>query len=203
MIYLWITISQLFVCLPFLELTTFEQQVCSTRIGYANALLLGINSFKKETWPLWTAHIKQNSSEASIRTTTERFTQLLLNLVNLRDSVLEKSWKKVYSRTTTKSVPLLQPEHEFCQQNGSERGEVQYWYPNEKMLVVLVCFSNGYCWWSSFVSVMDIVLQGVWLLYHSNKYEGDESLPFPAFRRDVVSAIFWNIQKNADYPWVM
>ena len=46
------------------------------------------------------------------------------------------------------------------------------------------------CWWSSFVSVMDIVLQGVCLLYHSNKYEGDESLPFPAFRRDVVSAIF-------------
>ena len=85
MIYLWITISQLFVCLPFLELTTFEQQVCSTKIGYANALLLGINSFKKETWPLCTAHIKQNSGEASIRTTTVRFTQLLLNLVNLRD----------------------------------------------------------------------------------------------------------------------
>ena len=50
---------------------------------------------------------------------------------------------------------------------------------------------------------MDIVLQGVRLLYHSNKYEGDGSLPFPAFRRDVVSAIFWNIQKKADYPRVM
>ena len=85
MIYLWKTISQLFVCSPFLELTTFEQQVCSTKIRYENALFLGINSFKKETWPLWTAHIEQKSSEASIRTTTVQFTQLLLNLVKLRD----------------------------------------------------------------------------------------------------------------------
>ena len=31
-----VTISYLFVCLPTLELTKFEQQVCSTKIGYAN-----------------------------------------------------------------------------------------------------------------------------------------------------------------------
>ena len=40
-------ISHLFVCLPTLELTTFEQQVCSTRIGYANGLLLRTQSTKK------------------------------------------------------------------------------------------------------------------------------------------------------------
>ena len=45
--YLWITISHLFACLPTLELTTFEQQVCSTKIGYSNALSLGINICKK------------------------------------------------------------------------------------------------------------------------------------------------------------
>ena len=32
--------------------------------------------------------------------------------------------KKKNSRTTTKSGPLLQPEHGFCQQNGPERGQV-------------------------------------------------------------------------------
>ena len=32
--------------------------------------------------------------------------------------------KKKNSRTTTKSVPLLQPEHGFCQQNGPERDQV-------------------------------------------------------------------------------
>ena len=46
-IYLLINISHLFVCLPTLELTLFEQQVCSTTIGYANALSLRTNSSKK------------------------------------------------------------------------------------------------------------------------------------------------------------
>ena len=47
LIYLWISISHAFVCLPTLELTTFEQQVRSTRKGYTNALSLGTNSCKK------------------------------------------------------------------------------------------------------------------------------------------------------------
>ena len=90
--------------------------------------------------------------------------------------MLEQSWKKVYSRTTTKSIPLLQPEHGFCQQNGPERHQVQDWYPNEKW------------WWSTFVWMVDVFLQCVWVLYHINKVEGDESLPLVAFWRDVVNA---------------
>ena len=46
-LYLWITFSNLFVCLPSLELTTFEQQVCSKKVGDTNALSLGTNSCKK------------------------------------------------------------------------------------------------------------------------------------------------------------
>ena len=34
------------------------------------------------------------------------------------------------------------PEHGFCQQNGPERGQVQDWYPNEKMMVVFVCLNR-------------------------------------------------------------
>ena len=52
--------------------------------------------------------------------------------------MLEQSQKKLYSTTTAKSIPLLQPEHGFCQQNGLECGQVQDWYPNEKMVVVPV-----------------------------------------------------------------
>ena len=55
--------------------------------------------------------------------------------------MLEQSWKKVYSRTTTKSILLLQPKHGFFPQNGPERGQVQDWYPNEKMMVVPVCLN--------------------------------------------------------------
>ena len=46
--------------------------------------------------------------------------------------MLGQSWKKVYSRATTKSIELLQPEHGFCQQNGLECGQVQDKYSNEK-----------------------------------------------------------------------
>ena len=41
-----------------------------------------------------------------------------------RFSVLEKSSKKISSRTATQSVPLFKPEHGFCQQNGPERGQI-------------------------------------------------------------------------------
>ena len=58
--------------------------------------------------------------------------------------MLEQSLKKVYSRTTTKSIPLLQPEHGFCHQNRPEHGHVQDWYPNENMVMVTVCL-NGRC----------------------------------------------------------
>ena len=55
--------SHAFVCLPTLELTTFEQQVCSTKIGYANGLLLGTNSRqKRNVETLESAHQAKKSS---------------------------------------------------------------------------------------------------------------------------------------------
>ena len=54
-------------------------------------------------------------------------------------------WKEVYSRTTTKSIPLLQPEHRFRQKNGPELGQLQDWYPNEKMVVVPVSLNGSCC----------------------------------------------------------
>ena len=45
-------------------------------------------------------------------------------------------------------------------------------------------------WCSPFVWMVDVVLQGSWVLYRVNKDEGDESLLFLVFRRYVVNAIF-------------
>ena len=68
-----------------------------------------------------------------------------MNLVNLRDFLgVAAKLKEIYSRATTKSNPLLQPEHGFCQQNGLERGQLQDWCPDEKMVVTPVCL-NGRC----------------------------------------------------------
>ena len=50
--------------------------------------------------------------------------------------------------------------------------------------------------WSSFVWVINIVLQGTWVLYRINKDEGDESLPLLAFQWHVVNAIFLKYSKE-------
>ena len=110
--------------------------------------------------------------------------------------MLQQSWKKVHSRTTTKLNPLLQPQHGFCQQNGPECGQLQDWCPDEKM------------WWSPFIWMVD-VLQGARIFYRINKDEGDESLPLLVFWRHISMQFSWNIQKrqiilepcrNSNYP---
>ena len=92
--------------------------------------------------------------------------------------MLEQSWKKIYSKTLTKLVQLLQPEHGFCQQNARQN-VAKYWYPNEKMVVFPpICF------------LVDVVLYGAWVLYRIKKDQRDESLPVLVFHRHVVNAIF-------------
>ena len=44
--------------------------------------------------------------------------------------------------------------------------------------------------------MVDVVLQGVWILYRINKDEVDVSLPLLAFRRDVVNATFLKYSKE-------
>ena len=44
--------------------------------------------------------------------------------------------------------------------------------------------------------MVDVVLQGVWVLYHVNKDEGDESQALLAFRRDFVNATFLKYSKE-------
>ena len=87
---------------------------------------------------------------------------------------------------TTKSIPLLQQEHGFCQQNALERGQVQDWYLNEKIVVLLVCL-NGRCCSSG---CMGNASTKISKLTNINKDEGDESLPLLTFRRHVANAIF-------------
>ena len=68
-----------------------------------------------------------------------------MNLANLKDfpGVAIKLKESIFKKTTI-SNPLLQPEHGFCQQNRPEHGQLQDWYPDEKMVVVHVFF-NGRC----------------------------------------------------------
>ena len=47
--------------------------------------------------------------------------------------------------------------------------------------------------------MVDVVLQGVRVLYRINEDEGDKPLPLLGFRRDVVNAIFLK-NSEAHYP---
>ena len=49
--------------------------------------------------------------------------------------------------------------------------------------------------------MVDVVLQGVQVLYCINKDEGDESLPLLAFRRYVVNVIFLKYSKEGRLFW--
>ena len=78
---------------------------------------------------------------------------------------------------------MLQPQHGFGQRNGSECGQVQDWYPNEKMVVILICLNGIYMMNGIYMLYLHqgVVLQGVWVLYRINKDEGDETQPLLAF----------------------
>ena len=45
-------------------------------------------------------------------------------------------------KIVTRSLEFL---HGFCQQIRLEHGQVQDWYPNEKMVVVLVSLNDRWC----------------------------------------------------------
>ena len=94
---LWITISHIFVCLPTLELTTFEQQVRSAKTGYGNSLSLGKNRGKKRNVAtLNNAHQAKNIVQLwqwLVWITTEQCTLLFLNFLNLRN--LFSIWAKL------------------------------------------------------------------------------------------------------------
>ena len=106
----------------------------ATEMYYANSLLLEETAAKKRNvTTMNSAHqAKQQCNFDS-------------NWLELQQVTKRQSWKKVYSRATTKSTPQVQPEHWFCQMNGPERGQVQNWYPNEKMVVVPVCLNGRSC----------------------------------------------------------
>ena len=118
-----------FVYLPTLKLTTFEQHVCSTKIGYVNAPSLRVNNCKKKKWmwPLWTAHIKQKKQcQMTVLGQNNSSAIYIASSESCEPKRCARCWNKVeifiyiyiyiyiYNQTT-KPVPLLQLEHGFYQ----------------------------------------------------------------------------------------
>ena len=148
MFYIYLlTISHIFVYLPSLEFTTFEQQVWSTKMGYGNALSLAINSWKKRNVAVLTAQLKQKSS-VSLTVVGLNDSRSVYNIVfseSCEPKRFVRCGKKI-ERTTTKSISPLQPEHGFYWEKGPEHGQV------------LIGIRMKKWWWSSFLWMVDVVL---------------------------------------------
>ena len=59
----------------------------------------------------------------------------LRNLFGVRTKL-----RKIFSRTATNSVPLYNQKMAFV--NRMDQNVAKYWYPNEEMVVVLVCLNS-------------------------------------------------------------
>ena len=146
--HIFMTISHFFVCRTTLKSTTLEQQVCSrTQMHYNWQQTV---SKEKNVATLYITHYAITQKTAQlwqwlVRTITGQFTQVLLNLVNLRDFLcvgtklkesIFKNNNQINSNVTTRTWVLST--------EWPERGQLQDWYPKEKMEVVPVCL-NGRC----------------------------------------------------------
>ena len=153
MIHLSITISHLFVCLTTLKLATFEPQVFSRKVSYANALSLGTNSCKKKK-RIFSANIDQRTSSKKamllsqllVRTISGQLTKLYLNLVNLSDlfgvgrklkESVFKNNNQINSTVTTKSWVLST--------EWTRTWPKKYKKCDKKMVVVPICLNSRCC----------------------------------------------------------
>ena len=163
--------SHAFVCLPTLESTTFEQQLCSAKLGYANALLLGTSSWKKGMW-----HTSSKKSSAT------------LTVVGLNDkraayiASSKFSEPKRFVRRLNKFEGKYIQEQQLNQFHCYNLNRIFFQRMDQSVSKYKTGIRMKKWWWSPFaymvdVLMLDVVLQNAWVLFHINKDEVDESLP--------------------------
>ena len=129
-----------------------------------------------------------------VRTTAGRFAELLLNLANLTEtcSALEKIERKYIYK---------QKSNQFHCYNQSMSLVKRM---DQKVAKHRIGISMKKWWWYPFVWMVDIVLQGVWVLHCIKWDKGDECLPLWLFEEMLSMQFFWNIQRkvcrNSKYP---
>ena len=192
----YFTFFRLFVCSPTLVLTTYEQEVCSRKIVYANILSSEINTCKKRNVATLNsaAHDQQKCCVTCVAGQNDSRALSIASSVscqpnrnlfdvgaNLKESIF-KSNNQINSTVTTRTWVLTK--------NGSERGQTQDRYPNKKIMVVPVCLNCRCC--SSVCA--GIVLTKIKAM----------SLYLFWLSEEMLSMKFcWNIQRKTNYPRAM
>ena len=101
-----------------------------------------------------------------VRLTAGQFTQLLLNLVNIRDLFgVGTKLKEIMFRYNQINSTVTARTWVFVNRMDQNVAKCRIGTRMKKW------------WWSPFVWVIDFVLHGTWVFYRINRDEGDESLP--------------------------
>ena len=122
-----------------------------------------------------------------VRTAAVRFTQIVLDLVNLRDlfGVVTKLKINIFKNNNeisfTVRIRTLILSIEWTGTWPSIGIRLKKW------------------WWFQFVWMVEVVIQGAWVLYLINKDKDDESLFLLAFRRHVVNVFLLKYSKKGRF----
>ena len=189
LIYLWITISHLFIFL-----STYPPNIWASGVFNKNRLrkytIIGDKQLQKKECD----HFEQRSTHQA---------KALCNLCGwlewqqgaLRSffrvlptkiwSALEQSWKKYIQEQQSNQFQSYNQSMGFAKRMDQNTAKHRIGTRMKKW------------WWYPFVFLMvDVVLQGAWVLYCIKKDKGNEFLPLLASRRDAANAIFLEHSKE-------
>ena len=159
--------------------------MCSTKIGYTNALSMGTNSFKKRNMATLN-NIHEARKQCNFDWNNSRVVYIAFT-ESFKPMRFVQCWQKV----ERKYIQEQQPNQFHCYNLkmgfANRMGQHVAKYRIDKWMKKWL--------WSLFVWMVDLVFQGLLVLYCINN-EGDESLPLLAFWRDVVNAIFPKYSKE-------
>ena len=164
-------------------------------LNNVDALSLGTNSCKKNgTWQIWTAHIKQKSSD----------TLTVISLNNSRavyiasyESCELKWFSRCCNKVEERHIQEQQPNQIHCYiQNMGFVNRM-----DQSMANYRIGIQMKKCWWSPFVWMVDVVLRAHCVVL--TKMKAMSLCLFYFFENTFSIQFFWNIQRKADYPRAM
>ena len=185
---------RLFVWLPVLELRTFKQEVCSTKIGYASTLSSVTNSCRKRNVATLNSasHIKQKrcitcvpgyNNSRGLYISSSESCQPNRNFLGVETKLKESTFKSSNQTNSTVTTATWIFSKEW----------IRMWsdcYPIEKVVVVPVCL-NGMCYSSECVGIVLTEIKTMSLCL------------FWLFEEILSMQFSWNIHRKANYPQAM
>ena len=131
-----------------MELTTFEQHVCSVKIDYANTISLGTNSCKKRNVATFNS-TQQAKKQCNFDSGWLERHQC--GYIAFSESCEPRRFVRYWNKVERKYIQEQQLNQFLCYNqnmgfvNRMEQNVAKNWYTNAKMVVVSVCLDGRCC----------------------------------------------------------